>query len=73
MLGVLVLELTVRLDPTVYVCCVLCTVHCVLCSVHLYSTVQASLFLVSESLTEYAECWPGPLFDILLNKSYPAG
>ncbi len=24
-------------------------------------------------LTEYTECWPGPLFDILLNKYFPAG
>jgi hypothetical protein len=23
--------------------------------------------------TEYTECWPCPLFDILLNKYYPAG
>jgi hypothetical protein len=23
--------------------------------------------------TEYTECWPCPLFDILLNKFYPAG
>jgi hypothetical protein len=24
-------------------------------------------------LTEYTECWPCPLFDILLNKYFPAG
>jgi hypothetical protein len=23
--------------------------------------------------TEYTECWPCPLFDILLNKYFPAG
>ncbi len=26
-----------------------------------------------EKTTEYTECWPGTLFDILLNKYYPAG
>jgi hypothetical protein len=24
-------------------------------------------------LTEYTECWPCPLFDIFLNKYFPAG
>jgi hypothetical protein len=28
---------------------------------------------IRELPTEYTECWPCPLFDILLNKYFPAG
>ncbi len=28
---------------------------------------------LQQTTTQYTECWPCPLFDILLNKYYPAG
>jgi hypothetical protein len=36
-----------------------------MCTVHVYT--------LNAPNTEYTECWPCPLFDILLNKYYPAG
>ncbi len=39
--------------------------------VHAVQTVQEAEFFAM--LTEYTECWPCLIFDILLNKYFPAG
>ncbi len=55
-------------------CTMWCTVQTVTCTVrsttclYIYSAVYSII-----KSTEYTECWPCPLFDILLNKYFPAG
>jgi hypothetical protein len=38
----------------------------------MYSTHVLSLWNKPQE-AKYTECWPGPPFDILLNKNFPAG